>query len=221
MKKISLQHAIAEIFFIFLGITLAIAFQNWNEQRKEAKLEKAVLQQLQIALQNDWEDVNDNINTHRRARGSCQNLLKALNDPNPINGQMIIGELIQAVDYTFLVSDVSTYEYLKSVGLHIIQNDTLRSQITKLYDVVYEGIYGVENNAKPVQRDLMTAVKKYYTSSATLPVARKNIMEIKNDDPLKFDLLSLQFSHRNMINRYQNNVLPELQKLIAMVEKEL
>ena len=32
--KINWQYAIGEVILIFVGITLAIAFNNWNEERK-------------------------------------------------------------------------------------------------------------------------------------------------------------------------------------------
>lgn len=221
MKKINWKYAFGEVFLIFIGITLAIGFQNWNEQGKQAKIERAVLQQLKIALQNDLKDVNANTATHNRGKASCQNLLQTLTSTEPINEASILKEMVQAVDYTFLVSDVSTYEYLKSVGLHIIQNDTLRRQITNLYDVVYEGIRGVEKNAKPIQKDIVNGFKKYYTSNANTFIPIGNVNIAKKDNALKFDLKSLEFSHQLMIRRYQQKIKPELEKLMAMVDDEL
>ena len=112
MKTINWRYAIGEVFLIFLGITLAIAFQNWNEQRKLNQLEFEVLKQLKIALDNDSADVNLNITTHTRALANCQKLLESLNGSEPLAEQTFIVEAIQALDYTFLISDVSTYEYL-------------------------------------------------------------------------------------------------------------
>jgi hypothetical protein len=221
MKKINLQNAIGEVFFIFLGITLAIAFQNWNENRKQNHLETEVLQQLKIALKNDLSDVNANINTHKRAQKGCRRLLEFLNAPDEINDTLMTKTIVQASDYTFLVSDVSTYEYLKSVGLHIIQNDSLRSQITNLYDVVYEGIYGIEGNANSIQIDLRKDIRKYYSANVNSLVPKPNLNQAKQDDEFKFDLKNLEFAHYLMIKRYQQKVKPELVKLIEMVEGEL
>ncbi len=221
MKKINYQRAIGEVFFIFLGITLAIAFQNWNEQRQQAKLEKTVLEQLSVALQNDLNDVNDNIGTHTRGKNSCQNILKSLDSSEPINGPAILGAFNQAMDNTFLVSDISTYEYLKSVGVHIIREDSLRNQITRLYDVVYEGIYGREKNSIPLGKEVRDHAKKYYSADARFFITRSNINEAKNDDDLKFDLKNLEFTHQLMINKYESSVKPELEKLIQMVNQQL
>lgn len=221
MKKINLQYALGEVFFIFLGITLAIGFQNWNEHRKQAKLEKEVLNQLKVALNNDLGDVNANINTHVRAMNACQSVLQTLDASEPVDDEAMLESLIMAIDYTFLVSDVSTYEYLKSVGLHIVQNDSLRRQITKLYDVVYEGIYGIENNAEPIQQALLVDIKRYFTGSPDFLVPTTDINAAKSDNELKFDLKNLEFSHQIMVRKYQQKVKPELEKLILMVDQEL
>ena len=221
MKKINWSYALGEIALIFIGITLAIAFQNWNENRKQNNLERSVLQQLEVALNNDLEDVRVNINTHQRGITACNNVLKMLHAKEPIDEQKMLANLGQSVDFTFLISDVSTYEYLKSVGLHIIKNDTLRNRITKLYDVAYEGIYGVENNAKPVQLKIVENLRKYFTSDTTFFRARKGLQKAKKDEDLKFDVRNLEYAHNNMINKYKKKVLPELEAVLEAVRLEL
>jgi hypothetical protein len=221
MKKINWKYAFGEILLIFIGITLAITFQNWNENRKQAELEKTVLKQLKVSLQNDVKDVNANLATHKRVQQSCQKILQILNSSNPIDDQTVIQEMSQASDNSFLISDVSTYEYLKSVGLHIIKDDDLRKQISRLYEVVYKGIHGIENNSSFVQQNFVRSIRKYYTMSNKGFVGRANFNEIRTDDDLKFELGTMQYLHQIMINRYQNKVVPELDKLIKMVEAAL
>ena len=221
MKKINWSYAFGEIALIFIGITLAIAFQNWNENRKQNKLEQSVLKQLKVALQHDLDDVKKNIYTHERGLQSCQNVLEILEDKEPIDPKALLVNIGQSADYTFLVSDVSTYEYLKSIGLHIIQTDSLRNQITKLYDVTYESIYGIEDNVNPVTDRIGEDLRKYYSSDATFFTPRKNINKAKSDDDLKFDIRNLAYSHNNMATKYKNKVLPELERLIGMIDDNI
>ena len=218
MKNINWKYALGEILLIFIGITLAIAFQNWNENRKLGQIETEVLTQLNEALQNDLVDVNANIKTHQRGVANCESMLRALTSEEAINGDIFLGNFVNSVDFTFLVSDASTYEYLKSVGLHIIQEDTLRRQITNLYGAVYKGIYGIEDNAEPIQQDLVRNFKKYYTSNADRLIPMSNVNDAKKDNPLKFDIRTLQFYHQLMINKYTNSVKPELESLIKNVD---
>lgn len=221
MKKLSWRNAIAEIFFIFIGITLAIAFQNWNEERKERQQEVSVLKELKVALKNDLKDINDNIQTHKRGIDNCQSLLKMLSSKNPLQEVKLIQQAGMATDFTFLISDISAYEYLKSVGLHLIENDTLRGQISYVYDVVYEGIRGVEDNGDPVQKNLFDRIKIYYTANADSFKLIVDDSIVKKDHQLKFDTRGLEYIHSNMINRYQRKVKPAVEKLIKMVDIEL
>ncbi|MFK8005025.1 MAG: DUF6090 family protein [Saprospiraceae bacterium] len=221
LSKLNWKYALGEITLIFIGITLAIMFQNWNDNQKKNKLEKAALQELKVALQNDLKDVNANINTHDKGVTACQSLLTILNSDEPANAMQLLGKMYQAVDFTFLVSDVSTYEYLKSVGLHLIKNDELRRQISKLYDVAYESIYGVEKNYKEIQLDLVKNVKQYYTADNKQFYLIKNKNEIKQNHQIKFDIKNMEFAHNNMKNKYEQKIKPELEKLIELVNKEI
>ena len=44
--KLNWKYALGEVALIFVGISLAIAFQNWNDQRKKEILEKIYLEEL-------------------------------------------------------------------------------------------------------------------------------------------------------------------------------
>ncbi|MEM6966189.1 MAG: DUF6090 family protein [Bacteroidota bacterium] len=221
MKKLSWRNAFAEVFFIFIGITLAIAFQNWNDERKERKLEISVLKELQIALKNDLEDINANINTHLKGERNCKALLRGLSSDQPIDGDELLLRAVDATDFTFLISDVSAYEYLKSVGLHLFENDTLRSQISYVYDVVYESIRGLEDNGDATQEALLNRLKLYYTADENNFRMIGIPDRIKKDNQLRFDIKAMEYIHSIMIGRYQRKVKPQVKKLITMVNQEL
>ena len=55
--KVNWKYAIGEVILIFLGITLAIAFDNWNESRKDEKLKQDYLLKLRSNLDQDIEDI--------------------------------------------------------------------------------------------------------------------------------------------------------------------
>lgn len=220
-KQLNWKYALGEIALIFIGITLAIMFQNFNEDKKREKTERSALMELKVALHNDLEDVNDNIQTHIRGKESCQLLLEKLNSDRKIDGAKILQSAYQSSDFTFLVSDVSTYEYLKSVGLHLISNEELRRQITNLYDVVYESVYGVENNHELIQTSLVNEIKKYFTADQNQFILIGDGENLKSNNIIKFDIKNYEFSHNLMIQKYQEKVKPELEKLIKLVDAEL
>ena len=57
--KVNWKYAIGEVILIFLGITLAIAFDNWNESRKDESLKQDYLVKLKSNLEQDIEDISN------------------------------------------------------------------------------------------------------------------------------------------------------------------
>ena len=57
-----LKYAIGEIFLVFLGIIMALQFNNWNEERKNCNTAMYLLSSLQEDLKNDSEELRSNIN---------------------------------------------------------------------------------------------------------------------------------------------------------------
>lgn len=50
-KSTYLKYAIGEIILVVLGILIALTINNWNEQRKENKNEKILLEKVQVEHQ--------------------------------------------------------------------------------------------------------------------------------------------------------------------------
>ena len=51
--RLNWKYALGEVVLIFLGISLALAFQTWNEQRKNKIERDRILKTLQFELKKD------------------------------------------------------------------------------------------------------------------------------------------------------------------------
>ncbi|PHN04670.1 DUF6090 family protein [Flavilitoribacter nigricans] len=136
-KKIGWRYALGELVLIFLGITMAIWFNNWNEARKEVSVEIKSLEELRDALQQDLQDIELNIHGFDGRVKGYKRLLKHMEQQLPLSDS-----LLRAIPYirgfTFLVSNDGPYETLKSRGLETVTNDSLRLQIATYYDLDYD-----------------------------------------------------------------------------------
>lgn len=72
-----------------------------------------------------------------------------------------------------------------------------------------------------LENTLAIAIKKYFTANAETLAPLDNIKGLKKDHSLRVDLKNLEYAHQIMASRYQQNGLPELEKLIKMLEEEL
>ena len=210
-----------EFVLVIAGILVALKIDNWNDEKKKIKLEQTILKELSISLNNDLEDVKGNILVHERGIKSAKSALEQLLNNESIHFDKLINQLFISSDFSFLVSDVSTYEFLKSTGLHIVRNDSLRSKIAYLYNVQYEGIKGIENSNRAFRDNFITNAQKYMSSTTEFFSPNDNFIQIRNDNQILFQLRSLQLVHENILNRYRGRILPAIESLIQDVQNEL
>ena len=51
------KYAIGEIILVVIGILIALSINNWNETKKERKLETKVLNELLTSLENNYNSM--------------------------------------------------------------------------------------------------------------------------------------------------------------------
>jgi len=140
------KFAIAESVLIFLGILLALQVDNWNQDRKDRKLEKVLLKEMLTNLKSDLRDVEYNINYHSLFQNSHNIVLDYLEGSDPYHDSLEthFGHLNGG---TTFMENLSAYESLKSIGIDLISNGTLRQMITNLYSVWYDYVLSIEQFA--------------------------------------------------------------------------
>ena len=81
-----LKYAIGEILLVVIGILIALQINNWNELRKEHKLETRILNEILTNLETDIENLEKKLaptqshlvcqlcNRRGHSAGSCRNL---------------------------------------------------------------------------------------------------------------------------------------------------
>lgn len=144
-NKTNWKNYLFEFLSIFIGVSLAFALSNWGENRRDAQAETKILTEIKNGLQLDLSDVDQNIAGHKKGIKSCdyfRYLIEGANaDPDSA-----------AFHYFFLLRDFisiqnkSGYESLKSRGLGLVKNDSLRLEIISLYDFYYEIIEKLEED---------------------------------------------------------------------------
>lgn len=139
-----------EFLSIFIGVSLAFAMSNWGENRRDAIAETKILTEIKNGLKLDLQDVEENIKGHKKGIETCNYFRKL------VKGQEVVTDSA-AFQYFYLLRDFisiqnkSGYESLKSRGLGLIKNDSLRFEIISLYDFYYEVIEKLEEDYGEMQ----------------------------------------------------------------------
>ena len=124
---------IAELVLIFVGITAALWFDNANQERADRRVERDVLTQLAIALQSDTADLNGNLRSSGRTTSAIDTVLAYLDDRRAYDSTLA-SHFAQSSVHTNFLADESAYEFLKSIGLDIIRDESLRISVTQYYE---------------------------------------------------------------------------------------
>ena len=133
-------YAIGEIILVVIGILIALSINNWNEQRKLQKEELNLLievkSNLKVTLTNFKKDTLFNLNTIHQLRKIEHYIAEDL----PYNTELDIafgmfGQWGSPYPIT------TAYTTLKTKGLDIISNATLRSKIVNMYEFEFVILY--------------------------------------------------------------------------------
>jgi hypothetical protein len=131
-----LLYAIGEIVLVVIGILIALQINNWNEARKNRDLEIKTLSELEASFEKDLNDIEYNLQLHNRGLIACKKLLMAIEENIPYHDSLdqYFG---QFSNVSVFINSTGAYETLKSRGIDIIRNDTLRRQIIDMHDITY------------------------------------------------------------------------------------
>ena len=126
-------YAIGEIILVVIGILIALQINNWNEQNKSKKEEMKILNEIKISLARDLKYMSINL----RSDSSSIRHLKIIKEQLQLEKPTIdsLNYFYQSLLFTNSV-DITTgpYETLKSKGLDLISNDSLRNGIVYYYE---------------------------------------------------------------------------------------
>lgn len=131
--------ALLEITLIFIGITLAIGFENWNSERNERFEELALLTELKNNLNENLVQLAYVVDYNNRSIVSFETLLVHIAERKPYSDDLS-DEFGMFENWSSPYLASSAYVTLKSRGLDIISESSLRQKIVKLFDVEYSNL---------------------------------------------------------------------------------
>jgi hypothetical protein len=212
---------ISEFIIVLLGILLALQIDNWNEARKEKKLENKYLIDIKEDIYRDGLGIDENITELKRIQQSLE-----------ITNQFLAGKIEYAdtlnIHFSWAIVGVkfdynnSTFESLKDAGINIISNNIVRDGITQLYSGRYNYILHVQD----IYKDYLIGIiipeyVKHFQIIEPLKIARPiEVPPTNNSNELRSLL-----NHMTLYLQVKRNQFEETRKsinhIVAMIEKEL
>jgi hypothetical protein len=210
-----------EFILVFLGILIALQVENWNQNRQDRKLERVLLHEMLTNLEADLADIDYNSRMQQRFLNSNELVLEFLQSDLPWHDSLgrHFAELMAG---TVFDSNNSAYESLKSIGIDLVRNDSLRQHITLVYTARYMKVKTTQDmlftyifdHLYPAMRvNLRTVIPREHT----VPV---NLEKLRNNTGFIEDLNMTIFIYRIFIST-SREAREGVIKLIEEIEKEL
>ena len=136
VQRYNYRQAFEKILFTMIGLWLALWLNNVNDHWKRNRDEKQILRQLDAALKQDLDDIKETIVGYQYRVDGASTILNSLGAASKMTDTL--RSALQSLNgYSFLSANKGAYETLKSRGMDLIRNDTLRLRIASLYEVDY------------------------------------------------------------------------------------
>lgn len=150
-SKMKLRRGIAEVALIFIGITLALLFDNWNEARKDRILEEQLFAALRADLLETRADLVTDIEAADRRVKNTRSLIKVIaSDDPPRNAGKDL--LWRQIGTTRLYKKDFAYRALVAQGLESISNWQILKATTDLYELQFSRVASAEESAFSLER---------------------------------------------------------------------
>jgi hypothetical protein len=126
------KYAIGEILLVVIGILIALQINNWNEAKRTKKFEHEILRDIANAIDGNYFQVDLSLRNNKASIASANIILDALENNLPYHDSLDI-HFSKSISWVSAKFNNPAYESLKSYGVNLITNDTIRDLIS-IYD---------------------------------------------------------------------------------------
>lgn len=139
-----------EFLSIFVAVVSAFALNHWNDNRNSRNAENKILSEIYTGLEKDLADIRLNVNGHKKGIDAAIYMRELIAGKAVIQDSLMMHYFTLTRDFVS-IQNTSGYETLKSRGLELIRNDSLRSKIIALYEYDYNVLRKLEEEYYELQ----------------------------------------------------------------------
>lgn len=152
--KKPLARALAELALIFVGITLALAFESWNDDRVARGQERELLLALSADLGETLTDLRRDILDTESTLAFRTEIL-AWQSGEELAGIQLQQAFAGTIAGSGLFPKISAYESIKTIGLDLISDPSLRLAITSLHELTLARALRFEGLRNEFEREVL------------------------------------------------------------------
>jgi len=152
-----LKYAVGEIVLVVIGILIALYINNWNESKKDRKLEEDMLKEVSNSLKADKSFLEFIKKRNEIKEKGLQAMLQMMESGEAYPDSVLLktyNELTMRLSFSY---NTGGYESIKSVGFDKISNEKVRAGLIQLYE-----------SSLPLATELMNYFREYQDSSQNI-----------------------------------------------------
>ena len=214
-----LKYAIGEIVLVVIGILIALQINNWNEDRKLKKLENRLINMFQITITQDTLGLHEEKKLYDDIL-MYSNFIKTKFKDSSVYEKRLDTAFAAISTFAIIQADYTPFEELKSVGLNIISNDSLRKYLVHYYETSkhLENVERYFENGKYFRREIYPKYfSEYQYGRIAVPV---NYNTLKNNNEF---LIALDYciNDAKFYRRWSLHRLDDARYLLKEIKNEL
>ena len=207
---VSWRAALGEFALIVVGVSVALAAGAWYEARQERGEEAAVLAQFASALEGDIEEL---LAAKERTEGIREDLLalkvhleRDASDPYDGSFGGVIGFVTMGIN-------TAPYEALKSRGLELIADDSLRLALVQYYETTFPSLAAASGYTEELSSDV--ALPYFLSHFRRLPDSSWTPLDhaAVHNDPYLANLVLTK------LNRVEGRILPRYESCLTLARE--
>ncbi|MEQ9090827.1 MAG: DUF6090 family protein [Balneola sp.] len=225
-------YALGEVFLVVIGILIALQINNWNEANKTRAIEKQILVQIRNDLNGAIRDIDGNTEFYNNSIESADIILDHMGSNQPYHDSIGV-HISRAFVWVKLVMNRGGYESVKSIGIDVISNDSLKNDIINLFEGTiyfhreFESIPNShsENMFKLDGKKYFKSMNKgfgFYDGSIFIGYSEPiDYSRLRKDNEFRYQLETYKAfvsGHQNLVNRRTRD---RITTLIKQIEDEV
>ena len=236
LSQMNWHRGIAEVALIFIGISLALLFDNWNEARKDRILEEQLFAALRADLLETRADlVTDIVAADRRANNTRKLIEVIVSDVPPKNAGTEL--LWRQIGTSRLYKKDFAYRALVAQGLDSITNWQILKATTDLYELQFSRVASAEESAFSLERRFLEQLFPHMVVPAetletlgakqgtrpfllTAPIEVIDWEAMRADRELVHWLMEL-LERTQAAFAFYHQALSQLDEIVEMIDKEI
>lgn len=227
-KKWNWTKYLMEFVSIFVAVISAFALSNWSENQRDHEAASKILIEISNGLEKDLKDIDINMAGHQEGIKACGYWKKVFmgQEADP---KVALQYYLSLTRDFISVQNSSGYETLKSRGLELVQNDSLRSEIISLYEYDYHTIKTMEEDYFEMQftenysKEFNEVITPHFEFDYNGGISKFNLpieLNEKQRNKLLTYLFKMAVNRRSMIFFY-SSIKKKIENIRQKVDQEI